>query len=387
MSSWREDGTDLWERMKRLGADQMELWAEHIVETGWKSEANREERRETDGFAARILKAGRWSFFSASSAEQLWEKMKASLYTVFQWEEMMFWLPEPIPNEKKISLPQPLWGTPQECWNTLLSTRDFAQPVEFIEKKRECFLWNTSGFSDGFTSYRYILKFSHMKRKIMRRTFPALMQSPFFPAEPLPEETRSCPSALLFLPEPATHLLEVISSLFAEPQNFPLSAEWDVVDDGTLPDGWGTEAFDGEGSPMQKKYVILGGQWEEPILDCFTAAKLQRLSTGNCIRPDAFILPKPGCTNLIIPPSAIALQSFLIAERKVYALVSLHSCELSGAKLRFSGTAQEYEFSEPIGKPFLVKGEMEQIFSRLEARIGSCTTRGNFTSPALYFHL
>src|SRR5262249_49282083 len=57
-----------------------------------------------------------------------------------------------------------------------------------------------------------------------------------------------------------------------------------VIDDGTLPGGFGTEPFDGEGVPTQRTAVIENGVLKSYLLNTYTARKLGLKTTGNAAR-------------------------------------------------------------------------------------------------------
>jgi PmbA protein len=57
-----------------------------------------------------------------------------------------------------------------------------------------------------------------------------------------------------------------------------------VVDDGTIPGGFGSEPFDGEGVPTRRTVVIENGVFKSYLLNTYTAKKLGMKSTGNASR-------------------------------------------------------------------------------------------------------
>jgi PmbA protein len=57
-----------------------------------------------------------------------------------------------------------------------------------------------------------------------------------------------------------------------------------VVDDGTMPGGFGTEPFDGEGVPTRRTVVIENGVLRSYLLNTYTAKKLGMQTTGNAFR-------------------------------------------------------------------------------------------------------
>src|SRR6476469_1435663 len=57
-----------------------------------------------------------------------------------------------------------------------------------------------------------------------------------------------------------------------------------VVDDGTIPGGFGTSPFDGEGIPTRRKLVIQNGVLKSYLLNTYTAKKLGLETTANASR-------------------------------------------------------------------------------------------------------
>jgi PmbA protein len=57
-----------------------------------------------------------------------------------------------------------------------------------------------------------------------------------------------------------------------------------VIDDGTIPGGFGTEPFDGEGVPTRRTTVIENGVLKSYLLNTYTAKKLGMKTTGNASR-------------------------------------------------------------------------------------------------------
>ena len=57
-----------------------------------------------------------------------------------------------------------------------------------------------------------------------------------------------------------------------------------IVDDGTMPGGFGTTPFDGEGVPTRKTVVVEKGALKSYLLNSYTARKLGLQTTGNAAR-------------------------------------------------------------------------------------------------------
>ena len=58
----------------------------------------------------------------------------------------------------------------------------------------------------------------------------------------------------------------------------------DVIDDGTMPGGFGTSPFDSEGVPSRKTVVVEKGALKSYLLNTYTAKKLNLQTTGNASR-------------------------------------------------------------------------------------------------------
>lgn len=73
-----------------------------------------------------------------------------------------------------------------------------------------------------------------------------------------------------------------------------------LIDDGTLPAGMGSSAFDGEGVPSQRNVLLEDGILRSYLYDSYTAGKEGRSSTGNSVRSGYSDMPRIGIRNLII---------------------------------------------------------------------------------------
>ncbi len=85
-----------------------------------------------------------------------------------------------------------------------------------------------------------------------------------------------------------------------------------VIDDGTLPGGFGTSPFDSEGVPTRRTPVIERGVLQSYLLNTYTARKLGLATTGNAARSLAGT-PGIGAGNFFLQPGASAPQE-IIAE-------------------------------------------------------------------------
>ncbi len=83
-----------------------------------------------------------------------------------------------------------------------------------------------------------------------------------------------------------------------------------VIDDGTMPGGFGTRPFDGEGVPARRTVVLEKGVLKSYLLNTYTAKKLGLSTTGNASRGLAGN-PGIGVGNFFLQPGAVAPQAII----------------------------------------------------------------------------
>lgn len=83
-----------------------------------------------------------------------------------------------------------------------------------------------------------------------------------------------------------------------------------VIDDGTVPGGFGTMPFDGEGLPTRRTVVIDRGVLASYLLNSYTARKLNLKSTGNASRGLAGT-PGIGVGNFFLQPGPRSPQEII----------------------------------------------------------------------------
>lgn len=83
-----------------------------------------------------------------------------------------------------------------------------------------------------------------------------------------------------------------------------------VIDDGTVPGGFGTTPFDGEGLPARRTVVIERGVLASYLLNSYTARKLSLKSTGNASRGLAGT-PGIGVGNFFLQPGTRSPQEII----------------------------------------------------------------------------
>ena len=83
-----------------------------------------------------------------------------------------------------------------------------------------------------------------------------------------------------------------------------------VIDDGTMPGGFGTSPFDGEGVPTRRTVVIENGVLKSYLLNTYTARKLNLQTTGNASRGLAGN-PGIGSGNFFLQPGTKTPQKII----------------------------------------------------------------------------
>jgi PmbA protein len=83
-----------------------------------------------------------------------------------------------------------------------------------------------------------------------------------------------------------------------------------VIDDGTMPGGFGTSPFDGEGIPTRRTLVIENGVLQSYLLNTYTARKLGLKTTGNASRGLAGN-PGIGSGNFFLQPGGKTRQQII----------------------------------------------------------------------------
>jgi len=169
-----------------------------------------------------------------------------------------------------------------------------------------------------------------------------------------------------------------------------------VVDDGTLPEGFGTTKVDDEGVPRQKTTIIEKGVLRDFLYDNYSAKREKRESSGNASRQRLFGAtayanqPTIRPSNLLIKPGKATLEG-LMNEVKNCVLVkgsligAAHSNAITGD---FSVTA-ENAFKIENGtvayplKPCTVAGNLYEALNSVVAVGNDLKCFANVVSPSV----
>jgi len=159
-----------------------------------------------------------------------------------------------------------------------------------------------------------------------------------------------------------------------------------VIDDGTMPGGFGTSPFDGEGIPTRRTVVIENGILKSYLLNTYTAKKLGLQTTGNASRGLAGT-PGIGPGNYFLQPGAKTPQQ-IISEIKdgLYITEFLgHGVNLvtgdysrGASGLWISGGELAYPVEE-----ITVAGNLKEIFFNISEIGNDLEFRGAMACPTI----
>ncbi len=159
-----------------------------------------------------------------------------------------------------------------------------------------------------------------------------------------------------------------------------------IIDDGTIPGGFGTSPFDGEGVPTRRTVVLENGVLKSYLLNTYTAKKLGLSTTGNASRGLAGT-PGIGLGNYFLQPGSRTPKQ-LISEIKdgLYVTEFLgHGANLvtgdysrGASGMWISGGELAYPVEE-----ITVAGNLKDIFFNISEIANDLEFRGSVASPTL----
>src|SRR5450759_3258982 len=159
-----------------------------------------------------------------------------------------------------------------------------------------------------------------------------------------------------------------------------------VIDDGTIPGGFGTTPFDGEGIPTRRTLVIENGVLKSYLLNTYTAKKLGLQTTGNASRG---LAGTPG-----IGPGNYFLQAGTRTPKEVISGIKegLYGTEVLGqggnlvtgdysrgaSGMWISGG----EFAYPV-EEITVAGNLKELFFNISEIANDLEFRGSVAAPTI----
>jgi PmbA protein len=159
-----------------------------------------------------------------------------------------------------------------------------------------------------------------------------------------------------------------------------------VVDDGTLPGGFGTAPFDGEGVPTRRTVIVERGVLKSYLLNCYTARKLGLATTGNASRGLAGS-PGIGAGNLYLEPGVQTPAQILAEIRSgllVTELLGFGANLVSGEYSR-GASGLWIENGEPAYpvEEITIAGDLKEMFRNITAIGNDLEWRSSMAAPTL----
>jgi len=167
-----------------------------------------------------------------------------------------------------------------------------------------------------------------------------------------------------------------------------INEKLDILDDGTIPERFGSTPFDAEGVPTSKKILIQKGRLSLIMHNTYTANRTKMISTGNAVRTERGITVGP--TNLYIdteeaklPPDELIRE----IERGIYVIevMGMHTANpVSGDfSVGISGIyIEKGEMKYPV-RETVISGNLLQLFQNIVALGTDLHFYGNIGSPTL----
>jgi PmbA protein len=159
-----------------------------------------------------------------------------------------------------------------------------------------------------------------------------------------------------------------------------------VIDDGTIPGGFGSSPFDGEGVPTRRTVVIENGVLKSYMLNTYTAKKLGLQTTGNASRGLAGT-PGIGPGNYFLQPGEKTPKQLIAGiQEGLYVTEFLgHGANLvtgdysrGASGMWISGG----EFAYPV-EEITVAGNLKELFFNISEIANDLEFRGSVASPTI----
>lgn len=144
-----------------------------------------------------------------------------------------------------------------------------------------------------------------------------------------------------------------------------------LIDDGALPAGMGSSAFDGEGVPSQRNVLLEDGVLRSYLYDSYTAGREGRSSTGNSVRSGYSEMPRIGIRNLIVSSKEpVELLDGVRDGVLVNSVIGAHTANpISGdfsVEARNAFRIRAGEVAEPV-RSAMIAGNIFDLLKRIEA--------------------
>jgi PmbA protein len=164
-----------------------------------------------------------------------------------------------------------------------------------------------------------------------------------------------------------------------------------IIDDGTLPKGMGSEPFDGEGVPTQKRVIVDKGVLKGFLYNTIVAKRAGVNSTGNASRRDYRSLPGIGSHNLYMEAGQNTPDEIIKSTKKGLYLKDVTGYGINPVNGNFSGGASGFwiengKFAFPV-KGLTIAGTAESILNGIDMVGNDLDLNRTMTAPTLRVQL
>ncbi len=159
-----------------------------------------------------------------------------------------------------------------------------------------------------------------------------------------------------------------------------------VIDDGRLPQGFGSRPFDGEGVPTRKTTVIDKGRLSSYLLDTYSGKKLGMASTGNASR-SVGENPTASATNLFLNPGVHSPEDIIRSVKQGLLVTELIGFGVNMVTGDYSRGAVGFwiengEIAFPV-EEVTIAGNLKSMFQHIEMVGNDLEFRGRIASPTV----
>lgn len=178
------------------------------------------------------------------------------------------------------------------------------------------------------------------------------------------------------------------ASVFAGKLGRPIASPLvTAIDDGTIPNAWGSSAMDDEGTPTARNVLIENGVLKSSLVDRLNGRKMGAAITGSSRRQDYRFAPTSRMTNTCIAPGKSTPEEIISAtEYGLYARQmgggsvdpatgSFNFAVLEGYMIRNGKIAEPVRGATLIGKGPEVLWDIDMVGNNLERAQGMCGSK------------
>lgn len=178
------------------------------------------------------------------------------------------------------------------------------------------------------------------------------------------------------------------ASVFAGKLGRPIASPLvTAIDDGTIPNAWGSSAMDDEGTPTARNVLIENGVLKSYLVDRLNGRKMGAAITGSSRRQDYRFAPTSRMTNTCIAPGKSTPEEIISAtEYGLYARQmgggsvdpatgSFNFAVLEGYMIRNGKIAEPVRGATLIGKGPEVLWDIDMVGNNLERAQGMCGSK------------